>query len=302
MEVREILENIGYTNIKEDARTYRMKPLYRDSSSDTVLSVMKDTGSFIDFSKNISGSLKDLIKMSLDFKTEDEAIQWLEKNTDGLVLKPKQEKPIIKETKMFSKDCLEKLIKDHSYWNNRGVSNQALELFQGGVVKAGKMKNRYVFPIFDYQQNLVGVSGRDLVNDPESKRPKWKHIGDKSQWKYPMQVNNKIIRQSREVIVVESIGDMLALWDAGIQNTAVAFGLQVGLGLLNYFIRVDVDKIILALNNDASNNNAGNEAAQKNLNRLTRYFDHDQIQIALPEQGDFGDMSLEQILNWKSNL
>ena len=93
MEVREILENIGYTNIKEDAKTYRMKPLYRDSSSDTVLSVMKDTGSFIDFSKNISGSLKDLIKMSLDFKTEDEAIQWLEKNTDGLVLKPKQEKP-----------------------------------------------------------------------------------------------------------------------------------------------------------------------------------------------------------------
>ena len=141
-----------------------------------------------------------------------------------------------------------------------------------------------------------------MINDPESKRPKWKHIGDKSQWKYPMQVNNKIIRQSKEVIVVESIGDMLALWDAGIHNTAVAFGLQVGLGLLNYFIRVDVDKIILALNNDASNNNAGNEAAQKNLNRLTRYFDHDQIQIALPEQGDFGDMSLEQILNWKSNL
>ena len=302
MDVREVLESIGYSNITEDAKNFRMKPLYRDSSSDTVLSVRKDTGTFIDFSKNMTGSLKQLVKLSLDFKSEDEAVLWLEKNGNGEAIKPKEQKTILKETKVFSKECLEKVLPEHDYWNGRGISNQTLELFGGGVVKVGKMKERYVFPIFDSKKNLIGVSGRDLINNPDSKRPKWKHIGDKSQWRYPMQVNNKLLRQEKQVIIVESIGDMLSLWENGIKNVAVAFGLQIGLGLLNYLLRIDAQKIILAFNNDSANNSAGNEAAEKNLRRLMRYFDSDQIKISLPTKGDFGEMNPEEIQNWKKNL
>ncbi len=300
-DVKEILISLGYSNISEDTKNFRMKPVYRDSSSNTVLSVRKDTGRFIDFSKQISGSLQDLVKLSLNCTSEDEAVKWLNDHTGGAVLNiEKQKGGEIKETKVFSKSSLEKMMPHHDYWIERGVSEDTLALFEGGVVYEGKMKNRYVFPIYDYKKNLVGVSGRDLVNDPNSKRPKWKHIGDKSQWKYPMQVNNKIIRESKEVIVVESIGDMLSLWDAGIKNVAVAFGLQIGLGLVNYFLRIDAQKIYLAFNNDEGKNSAGNQAAQKNLNRLTRYFDYEQIRIALPDEGDFGEMSVEQILEWKN--
>ncbi len=300
-DVKEILISLGYSNISEDTKNFRMKPVYRDSSSNTVLSVRKDTGRFIDFSKQISGSLQDLVKLSLNCTSEDEAVKWLNDHTGGAVLNiEKQKGGEIKEAKVFSKSSLEKMMPHHDYWIERGVSEDTLALFEGGVVYEGKMKNRYVFPIYDYKKNLVGVSGRDLVNDPNSKRPKWKHIGDKSQWKYPMQVNNKIIRESKEVIVVESIGDMLSLWDAGIKNVAVAFGLQIGLGLVNYFLRIDAQKIYLAFNNDEGKNSAGNQAAQKNLNRLTRYFDYEQIRIALPDEGDFGEMSVEQILEWKN--
>ena len=300
MEVKEILQNAGYTNITEDSKNFRMKPLYRDSSSQTVLSVRKDTGSFIDFSKNISGSLQTLIKMSLDFKTEEEALKWIESHADGGLKIKQNDRPVVKENRVFSKTSLEKVMPQHDYWINRGVSEKTLSLFEGGVVHEGKMKNRYIFPIFDYKKNLVGVSGRDLVNDPDSKRPKWKHIGDKSQWKYPMQVNNKLLKDKREVIVVESIGDMLSLWEAGVKNVAVSFGLQIGLGLLNYFMRIDCQKIILAFNNDE--NKAGNEAAEKNSNRLQRYFDKNQIIIALPSEGDFGEMSQEQIIDWKNKI
>lgn len=300
-DVKEILISLGYSNISEDTKNFRMKPVYRDSSSNTVLSVRKDTGRFIDFSKQISGSLQDLVKLSLNCTSEDEAVKWLNDHTGGTVLNiEKQKGGEIKEAKVFSKSSLEKMMPHHDYWIERGVSEDTLALFEGGVVYEGKMKNRYVFPIYDYKKNLVGVSGRDLVNDPNSKRPKWKHIGDKSQWKYPMQVNNKIIRESKKVIVVESIGDMLSLWDAGIKNVAVAFGLQIGLGLVNYFLRIDAQKIYLAFNNDEGKNSAGNQAAQKNLNRLTRYFDYEQIRIALPDEGDFGEMSVEQILEWKN--
>lgn len=301
-EVKEILISLGYSNISEDSKNFRMKPVYRDSSSNTVLSVRKDTGRWIDFSKQISGSLQDLVKLSLNCASEDEAMKWLKEHNGGVSLNTEKTKTAeIKESKVFCKSSLDKMMPHHEYWVGRGISEQTLTHFEGGVVYEGKMKNRYVFPIFDYKKNLVGVSGRDLVNDPNSKRPKWKHIGDKSQWKYPMQVNNKIIRQSKEVIVVESIGDMLSLWETGVKNVAVAFGLQIGLGLINYFLRIDADKIYLAFNNDEDKNSAGNQAAEKNLNRLTRYFDRDQIRVALPSKGDFGDMTVEEIEIWKAN-
>ena len=69
MDIKEILLNLGYSNITEDSRNYRMKPIYRDSSSNTVLSVRKDTGYFIDFSRNIRGTLQDLVRLSLKFTT-----------------------------------------------------------------------------------------------------------------------------------------------------------------------------------------------------------------------------------------
>ena len=75
-DVKEILISLGYSNISEDTKNFRMKPVYRDSSSNTVLSVRKDTGRFIDFSKQISGSLQDLVKFSLNCTYEDEAVKW----------------------------------------------------------------------------------------------------------------------------------------------------------------------------------------------------------------------------------
>ena len=75
--LKELLLEMGYSNISDSGREYRMKPIYRDSSSDTVLSVRKDTGFFIDFSKNISGSFKDLVKLSLKLEKVEAAENWL---------------------------------------------------------------------------------------------------------------------------------------------------------------------------------------------------------------------------------
>lgn len=164
LNVKEVLLNIGYSNITEDAKTYRMKPIYRESSNSSVLSVKKDSGYFIDFSKNISGSFFDLIKLSLNLTSVDEAKQWVNNKypADHSV---RIVKPELSTVKTYSKDLLLKFVKDHSYWINRGVSRDTLELFQGGVVTSGKMINRYVFPIFNYEKDLIGFAGRDLLNE-----------------------------------------------------------------------------------------------------------------------------------------
>ena len=89
---------------------------------------------------------------------------------------------------------------------------------------AGKLKDRYVFPVFDKMDRLIGAAGRDLNN---SSPIKWKLIGEKSFWVYPFKYNNEYIKKEKSVFLVESIGDMLALWEAGIKYTLVLFGLTV---------------------------------------------------------------------------
>lgn len=301
---KEILTEVGYANIVDNGRELRMKPIYRDSSSSTVLSVRKDTGHFIDFSKSISGSFEYLVQLSLGLKNIEDAKNWLG-STGNNYEKQVRQRPSGSTVKILAKDRLNLLIPDHSYWLDRGVSEDTIKIFKGGVMlEEGRMKNRYVFPIFDNKERLVGVTGRYILPIPEgSKIPKWKHFPSKKSWKYPLFFNGDIIAKKKEVVVVESVGDMLALWDAGIKNSIVTFGLDISNEMLSSFLRFKVKKITLSFNNDEDSNSAGNEAAKKNERKLLRYFDKHQVQISFPTKNDFGDMAKDEIKEWgKNNL
>ena len=185
------------------------------------------------------------------------------------------------------------------YQTQLPLHNETLSLLQGGVAEEGRMKNRFVFPVFNSKGVIIGFSGRYISQlRPSSKTPKWKHMGDKKEWKYPLKVNSKILKKLNKAVLVESIGDMLALWEAGIKNTIVVFGLNISTSIINTLISLDPDKIIVALNNDSSYNNAGNIAADKAMNKLRRYFDYSQLSINLPHHGDFGDMTKDDIKLW----
>jgi len=293
-----ILTNIGYS-LKDCGREYRAKPLYRESDNDTVLRIYKDTGFWVDFKENISGNFASLIKMSLNLETEDQAKTWLKDNNYTFISNNEINQPKIKDKKIFDKELLLKLYKDHSYWINRKVSEETLKLFRGGVAKAGKMKNRYVFPIFNSKEEIIGFSGRDITN---LSKIKWKHLGDKSNWCYPTFLNLDTLKSAKYIYLVESIGDCLALWDAGVKNTIVTFGLEISISILNLLLKLDPDKICISFNNDVHKNNAGNLAAEKAMNKLLRYFDKNQLEINLPSKKDFGEMSPEEIFQWKKKI
>ena len=265
---KEILQEMGYNNIIDNGRELRTKPIYRDSSSNTVLSIRKDTGHFIDFSKQISGSFPQLVKLTLGFKTFDEANTFLRDKIHS----PTEtiRKPEVSIPKVFPNSYLNKLITNNEYWLERGISKETLETFGGGVVKRGTMADRYVFPIFNSKKELVGVSGRCILNERNDARPKWKHVGRKSLWKYPLQVNFDNIKESGEIILVESIGDMLSMWEADIKNVVVTFGLDVSAELVSLFLKIDPNKIYISFNNDESNNKAGNKAAEKAKLKLNK--------------------------------
>ncbi len=295
--IHQILTSMGYS-LKDFGREYRTKPIYRDSDNDTVLRIYKDSGFWVDFKENISGDFNSLVKMSLKLETEEQAKVWLKNNNFQHIVN-KDEKPKMKEKKTFDKDLLLKLNKNHDYWINRGVEEQVIKEFQGGIASAGKMKDRYVFPIFNSKNEITGFSGRDITN---KSKIKWKHLGDKSSWCYPMFLNLEQIKETKEVFLIESIGDCLSLYQAGVKNTIVTFGLEISISILNFLLKIDPNKIYISFNNDSQKNNAGNEACEKGMNKLLRYFDSRQLSIQLPTKKDFGEMNKEEILQWKNNL
>tara|TARA_R100000008_G_scaffold54542_1_gene33342 strand:- start:1714 stop:2628 length:915 start_codon:yes stop_codon:yes gene_type:complete len=295
--LREILESLGYT-LFDFGREYRARPLYRDSDNNTVLKINKKSGWYTDFKLSKSGPLEELIQITLGLKNIDEGKKYLKGkviyNTD------KKTKPKLKTLKVFNSDSLNLLEPDTSYWEKRGVSIDTINFFGGGIAKEGRMKDRYVFPIFNSKRKLIGLSGRLVVDFPSnSKKPKWKHMGNKSEWRYPFQFNLSRIQQSKEVILIESIGDMLSLWENNVRNTMVIFGLDISIPQLNTLIKLDPQRILISLNNDSVNNNAGNYAAEKLSNKLKKYFDFHQVQICLPDKGDFGEMTSEEVGVWK---
>lgn len=296
--VYQVLTDLGY-QLKDYGKEFRTKPLYRDSDNDTVLRIYKDTGNWVDFKENISGDLNSLVNLTLKLESPIKAQEWLKNKNFTSSLTQQNQKPVLKSTKKFEQALLLKLEDDQSYWIKRGIELEILKEFKGGVAKAGKMKNRYVFPIFDTNKNIVGFSGRDITN---KSKIKWKHLGEKNDFIYPLFLNNKSIEEHKEIILVESIGDMLALYQSGIKNILVTFGTNLSLPILNYCLKIDIRKIYISLNNDIEKNMAGNLGAEKIYSRLKRYFDDKQLKIALPIKKDFGEMNKEEILQWKNNL
>ena len=273
-EIRDILIDLGY-RIKDSGRQYRMNPLYRDSSSDSVLSVDKNTGWWTDFKECKSGPIEELIRITKNLSTIEEARKFV--STKYQFDKPIKQEPKLEHIKPIPPEALSNLIKDHSYWEGRGVSPMTMKLFEGGKAVKGAFLDRYVFPIFSVtstgNRKLIGCTGRDITG----KSPiKWKHKGSTAKWGYPLQVNLDIIKDKKEVVIVESIGDMLSLWEAGIKNTLVMFGVSLSAHLLMCLLRIYPDKIIIALNNDGYNG-AGNKAAWKVKKTLNKHFDEDDV-------------------------
>ena len=298
LNVFQVLTDLGY-KLKDHGKEYRTRPLYRDSDNDTVLKIEKNSGNWFDFKQNISGDLSSLVKLTLKLDGVDEAKQWLKNKNFISQIATNVEKPLIKSAKSFDISILDRLENRHDYWISRNITQEIISQFKGGVAHAGKMKNRYVFPIFNLRNSIIGFSGRDVTN---ISKIKWKHLGEKSDFLYPLFLNHSILQEQREVILVESVGDMLNLWQSGIKNVLVTFGTSLSLPILNQMLKLDIKKIYISLNNDSNKNMAGNIGADKIHSKLKRYFDQRQLKIALPIKKDFGEMTNEEILQWKKAL
>lgn len=286
LQIREILESSGL-KLKDCGNTFRCRPPYRNSGNDTSLLINKEDGSWFDFSWGRGGKFPELLKL-LGLKDID---------LDGLEIIPKNyaEEPLEGE-KTFNPAIIHELCKDHSYWVGRGVTEATVREFGGGVDLQWKLKNRYVFPVFNGHNKIVGLFGRDLTNNP--KVPKYKILGRKKEFRWPLFLNHSLIQEKGEAILVESPACVLKLWDCGIRNVVCLFGIEISPSLIGLLIRYNLKSIIIATNNEPDNDSVGNKAAEKIKSALLNYFDPSNVKIKLPTKKDFAEMPCEEIYQW----
>ena len=281
------LEQLGY-KLNDRGDEWRAKPVYRDSGNENALRIFKNSGRWQDFARGYSGDFFDLIRRS-----GGEVLKGIATNQEP---PPEKKQQIIPQDikDEFAGNEADLLQRDHSYWEGRGISKATMDLFRGGILPQGTMSSmygRYVFPIFNTRMKCLGYSGR-WINPDLGGNAKWKHLGQKKNWVYPGFINKYDIASLKKVILVESIGDGLKLWDCGIKNFFVLFGLEISDSILNALLAIDCQKIIVSTNNDGR---AGNSAAWKISKKLSNFFDTNQIETILPESKDWGEASSSEI-------
>ncbi len=300
-DIQSLLTDLGYV-LTPDSKGWRTQANFRNGDNKTSILIYRDGSGFTDFVTNVNSSIETLIKLTLGLKTEEELQTWLKNKNFNISHSAPVETPKIKTPTTYPIEILKNLLEIHTYWVDRGISLEVIKQFRGGIALKGRLKNRYVIPIFDKLGQIVGFTGRTTTNAI----PTHKHINPTKSWAWPLYLNVKTVRAKSEIILVEGVGDVLTLFECGIKNCAALFGTELKLGLLNALLRINPKKIIIATNYDQ--NNVGQEAAIKIEIKLRKYFDYRSIEIRLPKEAkDFNEILLQEngkqkIQDWYKNI
>jgi len=299
-EIYEILLSLGYT-LQDRGSYWQTNAVFRQGDNKTAIQIYKDTGVWRDYVEGTKPlRFERLVERSVG-EDRTRLNKILSSKDFSLLEKPSgHKKDKLTMDKIYSPSSLKKLLPHYRFYNDKGISSEILKSLEGGLATQGQLYQRFVFPIYNNIGQIHGFSGRDMLNKEE--RPKWKHIGRKSSWVYPMYtpfLKEFFTEDLKEVILVESIGDLLSLLERGHKNVIVTFGLEISPSVINSLVLLNPSHIVISFNNDYnSTENRGLLASFKNYFKLLSYFDPPKLKICLPLANDFGDMDSDSFEKW----
>lgn len=210
---------------------------------------------------------------------------------------------------VYPEELVAKLVPDHRYWLNRGVSEEVLRMLEGGLYPTdmrGQMEQRYCFPVRHHQnRRIMGWTGR-LVTDA-SFRPKWKHLVKTNRCVYPLTAAAPHIKAARRVVLYESSGDYMKCATHGMPYGLVLLGLNLNSLMLGYLISANVDRVVISTNNDAigdaKSKSVGNGAAERLRTKLVPYLGEGKVVVRFPQTAkDWGDATVEEINAFRTEV
>ena len=303
-EIKESLLKLGF-KLSDRGAYWQTNAVFRNGNNNTAIQIYKDTGVWKDYVQDTCFfPFKKLVQATLGTNDPTQVNSFLGKKEDFAFEVKTAEAPKIEIEETYSADCLDRLLPHYEFYKKKGIDENNLIPLKGGLATTGQLNQRFVFPIFNKYGKIHGFSGRDMKGGEN--RPKWKHIGKKKNWVYPLYTDSRCeedIKNRDQIIIVESIGDMLALRQKGFYNTLPCFGLNISSKLSCSIVALNPSKIFISLNNDAaSGENRGADASFKNYLSLLNFFDKDKVKICLPVKNDFGDMNEEDFNKWEKKL
>lgn len=166
-----------------------------------------------------------------------------------------------------------------------------------GLIKPGKetpfdlFRGRAMFPILDLQGKVIGFGGRSFSNSKD--QPKYLNSSDsflfkKSKALYGLFQSHKYIREYDSVILVEGYFDVLAMHQAGFQNTVATCGTALTSEHLDLLSRL-CSKIVLLFDGDEAGQSAMIKAMELGLKHGKALFG-----ATLPEGMDPDEVLLEK--------
>lgn len=293
---KQILENLGY-KLTDRGSFWHTNAVYRGGDNPTAVLVYKNNGVWKDFVQDTNYlPFEALLERTLNTKDKLK-IRELLKNKTTTDFSIIQKKNLLTQEKTYDPSCLKKLLPHFDFYIKRGITKETLQDYQCGLATGGKMYQRIVFPVFNKDGKIHGFSGRKVLDKNDS--PKWLHMGKKMDWFYPYYSTTKTaysIGESRSVFLLESIGDSLALYDAGLENNLVCFGLAISPKFISHLASLELERIYVSLNNDFDKErNRGFEGAFKVICKLAETIDFKKIYFAPPSKNDFGIMNKIEI-------
>ena len=305
-DIKEVLNELGF-KLRDRGPYWQTNALWRNGDNFTAVQIYKDSGVWRDYVDDTSFlPFQALVEKTLGTKDKKILSRYIQPSGEAKspsTFEKEDQKVKIQMDEIYSLEYLSKLLPHFKFYNDKEISNSTLKLYKGGLATAGKLNGRFVFPIFDENDpsQIIGFTGRHLRWKSESEFPKWKHVGRKSNWLYPICISNdtgsfpflECTQERREIIIVESIGDSLALTENNFLNHLVVGGLDLSSKQISFLLSQELDQIIIATNNDKSN--VGLHAAIKIFIKLLNYFDITKLRINLPTSNDFGDMQQEGV-------
>lgn len=182
------------------------------------------------------------------------------------------------------------------YLSGRDITEDMIDFFEIGYSPQGvdednlyNFPGRLVFPVRDKGGNLVGWSGRILTSDKKKEKAfrKWKHKADfdKGLSLYNFYYAQEHIKETREVIIVEGIFDVMRLWSYGLQNVIAVLGASLTPQQLSLVVS-KAFKMYVWLDPDQ----AGRDASERICKQLKPYGDV--YEVSSPKDPD--DLTADQ--------
>jgi len=283
MNVKSTLAQLGIKLTSERDEFASFCPTFRGSDNTAACSINLKSGWTTDFVTGESYHLGDLIEKVTGKKLSKKEAEKYKAAAQVEIAQ--------KESSTWSKESLTHLLPNYDYWTGRGISEETLKFFQGGVSHGGKLIRRYVFPVFDRYGRIVGFTGRDITGKSDIK---WKHEGKSTDFIFgvfnrlgdSMPVLESILEQ-KHVVLVEGPSDIVAAYDEGLKICIPKIGLNISKTLMSFLVGINPDKITICGNNDE--NFRGQNAAVKDYAKLYPHFGSDVLEIKYPIANDLAE-------------